>query len=84
VCENLLEQRIVDELRDLGARGYIVTDVRGEGTSGVRAGEWEGEVKIEAIVSPEEAARIVEQVGARYVPRFAVILYTSDVEVTRT
>ncbi len=83
VCEGLLEERIVAELHELGARGHTITDVRGEGTRGVHASDWEGEVKIETIVPPEVAARMLEHLAGTYFAQFAVIAYAADVRVVR-
>lgn len=84
VAERLLRDRIIEEVRRLGATGYTLTDVHGEGTSGVNASEWEGpSVKVEAIVPPEVAERIVEHVAQTYFAHHAVIVYTQDVTVVR-
>lgn len=83
VCEGLLEERLLADLRALGIHGHTITSVRGEGSRGVRASEWEGEIKVETVVAPEVADRILAHLGERYFPRYAVIAYTADVEVVR-
>lgn len=84
VAEAVLEQQIVRELRELGAGGYTISGVRGEGSRGVRASEWEGEnVKVETLVGAATADRILEHVAAAYFEHYAVIAWVTDVQVVR-
>ncbi|ACY49536.1 P-II family nitrogen regulator [Rhodothermus marinus] len=84
VAERVLQERLLRELKELGARGYTLTEVSGEGSRGVRASEWEGHnVKIETIVSPEVADRIIEHIAEHYFQYYAVIVYAQPVEVVR-
>jgi len=84
VAERILQDQLVEEITRLGARGHTLTDASGSGSRGVRAHEWEGpDVKVEAVVSPEVAERIVAHVSARYFEHYAVIVYLLDVEVVR-
>ena len=83
VAERVLRDRLVERIRELGSRGFTMTEVIGEGSRGVHAHEWEGpSVKIETLVPPEVAERIVEAT-ARYFEHHAVIVYTSEVRVVR-
>jgi nitrogen regulatory protein P-II 2 len=84
IAEALLEARLVRELRGLGARGYTVTEARGQGSRGIRASDWEGRnVKLETIVSPDVADRILAHVADRYFAHHAVIVSVERVEVLR-
>lgn len=84
VAEGVLEQRIVRELRELGAGGYTVSGVRGEGSRGVRASDWEGDnVKVETLVGAGTADRILAHVAAAYFEHYAVIAWVTDVQVVR-
>lgn len=84
ISEAILEERILHDLHQLGARGYSVGEVRGEGTRGVHASEWEGKsLRIETLVAPEVADKILQHLAAAYFPHFAVIAYTTDVQVVR-
>lgn len=68
----------------LGARGYSVGHVRGQGSRGVRASDWEGQnVRIETLVLPEVAEKILEHLTREYFQNFAVIAYTQDAAVVR-
>jgi hypothetical protein len=84
IGEALLRDRLVDDIKRLGARGYSVGEVDGEGSRGVRASEWEGRnVRIEAVVSAPVADAILEHLNARYFPSFAVIAWVGEVDVAR-
>ena len=84
IAEALLEDRLLREIRELGAHGYTVGEARGEGSRGVRASEWEGKnVRIETLVSAEVADRILQHVTENYFDHYAVVAYLSDVQVVR-
>ena len=84
VAEAFLEERLLQEVREHGARGFTVGQVRGEGSRGVRASEWEGRsVRIEALVSNEVADRILTHLAEHYFPHYAVIAWVEQVEVVR-
>jgi nitrogen regulatory protein PII len=83
VAERILRDRLLERIRELGARGYTLTDVTGEGTSHIHAHEWEGpSVKIETLV-PEDVARGIVETAAKYFEHHAVIVYTQTVRVVR-
>jgi len=84
VAEPVLEEQLTAELRRLGARGFTVTDSRGEGSRGIRASEVPGEsIRIETVVSAAVADRVMAHVATHYFPNYAVIAYLSAVEVVR-
>lgn len=84
IAEAVLEDRLLRELRSLGARGYTIGEVRGEGTRGIHASEWEGpSLRIETLVSPEVAARILAHLADRYFTDYAVVAYAVDAQVVR-
>lgn len=84
IAEAYLEPRLLEQIKTLGARGYSVSEVRGEGSRGVRASEWEGRnVKIETMVSVEVADLILQHVAAHYFANYAVVAYITDVHAVR-
>ncbi|MCX7868506.1 MAG: hypothetical protein N2322_01020 [Terrimicrobiaceae bacterium] len=84
IAEDDIEDLLVDELKSLGARGYTVCPVRGEGLHGPRTSGWEGEnIRVETIVEPALAEAIAARLAAEYFPRCAMVVYLSDVEVLR-
>lgn len=70
-------------LLGLGAKGYTLSEVRGSGARGVRAGQPDVNVKIEAVVSPEVADRILAHLAEHYFAHYAVIAYVETVAVVR-
>jgi nitrogen regulatory protein P-II 2 len=84
IAERILKDRLLREVRELGARGFTLTEAAGEGSRAINAADWEGQnVKIESIVSPEVAEKIVAHVSESYFEFYAVIVYVQDVEVVR-
>jgi nitrogen regulatory protein P-II 2 len=83
IAEAVLESHLLQEIMDLGARGYTTTNVHGEGSRGVRAGVAEGNVKVETVVGPEVADRILQHVAEKYFQHYAVVAYVGEVQVVR-
>ncbi len=84
IAEPVLEERLGRELTELGARGWTVTETRGQGSRGMRASEVPGEsIRVETVVSAEVAERVLAHVAAHYFTNYAVIAWVADVEVVR-
>ena len=84
IAEAILEERLVRDVKQAGAKGYTITEARGEGSRGIRASEWEGRnIKLETIVSGEVEERLLTRLSTAYFANFAVIAYTEDVQVVR-
>ena len=85
ITEASLERRLIEDLRELGAKGYTITDARGQGHRGKRAQDWElsGNIRLEVICDAALAERLVAQLRERYYDHYAMILYLLDVEVLR-
>lgn len=84
IAEPVLEGRLTQELRQLGATGWTVVEGRGEGSRNIHAAEIPGiNVRIETIASAEVADRIVAHIATTYFADYGVIAYVSDVAVVR-
>lgn len=85
VCETALERRVLQTLREAGASGYTLSDVRGDGARGERGGDWEGgrSVEIKVLCDAGTAQRVVDAIMQRYGPDYALALWVSDVAVVR-
>ncbi|MEM8531670.1 MAG: transcriptional regulator [Chloroflexota bacterium] len=84
IAEGVLESRLLDEIKGLGARGYTVSEVRGRGTRGITAGFWEGhQIKIELLVNADVAEQVLQHLESHYFVDYAVIAYMQSVEVVR-
>lgn len=84
ICEPVLEAKIEQDLKRLGASGYTVTEGRGAGSRGLNADAVPGSnIRIEAIVSPHVADRIIAWIADHYFEHYAVIAWLTDVQVVR-
>jgi nitrogen regulatory protein P-II 2 len=84
IAEGVLRERLLDDLRDLGAHGYTVSEVHGHGQSGISAMFWSGaQVRIETLVGPPIADQIMAYLQAHYFETYSVIAYTTEVRVIR-
>ena len=84
VTESVLTDRLVAVFKNLGATGYTVTDVRGEGSRGLRVGEVPGDnQKIEMLASPALAEQILNLLADQYFPSYAIVAWVCDVVVVR-
>ncbi|MEI6688243.1 MAG: transcriptional regulator [Thermoleophilia bacterium] len=85
VAESILEPRVERELRACGASGWTVTAARGEGSRNRRVGDLDGgNVRIEALVSNETAAQIMQRLADDYFTHYAIVAWIADVEVHRS
>lgn len=84
-AEALLEKPLVRDLRERGAQGWTITEVRGANLEGVREGDWEADRTIEMKVICDEAVAdaIAEHVMATYAPNYSVVLWFATVQVLR-
>lgn len=84
VAERLLRDQILEVLRKHGATGWSIAAVEGEGSRGNRTSDFEGRnSQIDTIVSAETADAIMGDIAENYFADWAVIVYSSDVEVLR-
>ena len=85
VTEMAVEKQVVADLERLGAHGYTITEARGKGSRGVRSSAWEASsnIRIEVVCDAPTASAIARHLQDRYYANFAMILFSSDVEVLR-
>mgnify|MGYP001034114240 CR=1 FL=1 len=85
ITEAALEHAIQRDLKTLGARGYTISNARGEGSRGARTGSWEasGNIRIEVVGSEATVRRIAEHLQLRYYDNYAMIIWLGNVEVLR-
>lgn len=85
VAETAVESRLVEDVKRLGAKGYTVGRVRGEGTTGQHLQDLSGpSVRLETIVSEAVADRILEHLATAYFGRFAVVAWVTSARVLRS
>ena len=85
VTEAVIERQLLDELDELGASGYTVTNARGRGHSGERHDGWEhtANIRIEVVCGQELANKILLHLKEHYYSHFAMVVYQADVGVLR-
>jgi len=85
VCEAVLEERIVEVLRECGAHGHTAFDVRGSGRQGERSADLveSGNVQIEVIVKPAAAEAMLARLHSEFFQDYAMVAYDSEVRVMR-
>lgn len=84
VAESVVEQRLLADLADAGARGWTLTAAQGHGPRNRRVSEIEGgNIRVEVLVSEEVAATIWELLEAKYFPNYAVAAWAYPVSVAR-
>ncbi len=84
IAEAILRERLIQDVRQAGARGYTITEATGEGVRQRRVGEILGaNIRLETIVSPEVGERLLSLISTEYFDRYAVVAYLSTVSVIR-
>ena len=84
IAEAVLEDRLVRDIRELGAKGFTRSEVRGEGSRGRRVGDVEGaNVRLECLVSRETAEGMLDHLSREYFENYAIVAYVEDVSVVR-
>ena len=85
IGESALEKFLVRDIKQFGAHGYTIADVRGGGATGEREAAWEGDrsIRMEVICDEPVADKIADYVLATYAKNFSLSLFFSDVTVVR-
>ncbi len=84
ICEPVLLPRVVELSRQHGSTGFTVFDVSGEGQGKKSSGEIpDAKSKIEIIVEPTIAIKLMSAVAERYFENYSLIAYLSDISVLR-
>ena len=86
VTESALESTLVADIEKLGARGYTVTNARGNGSRGVRSGDWgaSSNIRMEIVCDAKTEEAIACHLKERYYKNYAMILFGTDVDVMRS
>jgi nitrogen regulatory protein P-II 2 len=84
IAESVLEHRLIDDVKRLGAKGYSIGHVRGEGATGRVALDYAGpSVRLESVMTDEVVDRVFDLLAADYFPHFAVVAWAVPVRVAR-
>lgn len=86
VCEALARASVTGLLNEVGAHGYTLFTVEGVGAQGSRVADIEefANIQIEVVLPPEPALQLLERLEQDFFTRFAMIAYSTDIEVIRS
>ena len=85
VCENHAQTAVTKLLSEVGAHGWTLFPVEGDGSRGRRPADIPeyANVQIEVIVPPAVAEPLMARLGQEFFPRFGMVAFESDVRVLR-
>jgi nitrogen regulatory protein PII len=84
IYEPVLNSNLIDLIQSLGAKGFTLTEVRGEGSANRHSGEIpDSKIKLEIICSAEIASKIMNQIAETYFADYSLITYSTDISVLR-
>jgi nitrogen regulatory protein P-II 2 len=85
IGEAALEKFLVQDIKQFGAHGYTIADVRGGGSRGTREADWEGNrsIRMEIICEASVAKAISEHVLREYGKNYSVSIFIGEVSVFR-
>ncbi len=82
ICEAVLQDRLVQLLKTLGASGYTIIPARGIGSQGKRMGDVPGyntNIEVKTIVTSEVSDQLLEQLK-QFQGNHALIAFRQNVE----
>jgi nitrogen regulatory protein PII len=85
ICEALAREPLKRLLAEVGARGYTLFTVEGEGSQGRRAAEMPefANIQVEIVLQPAAAEKLLARLEEEFFSKFAMVAYESDIRVLR-
>lgn len=85
VCESYAREPVTQLLRIVGANGWTLFPVEGDGSHGKRFADIQesANIQIEVIVPPEVSAQLLEKLSDELFAPYAMIAFESEVRVLR-
>ena len=85
VCEAYARDAVTKLLRDVGAHGYTLFAVEGDGSQGKRPGDIPefANIQIEVVVPPAVAETLLARLESEFFPSYAMIAFECEVRVLR-
>lgn len=85
IGEALAREPLKRLLAEVGATGYTLFTVEGEGRQGRRTADIQefANIQVEVIVQPEVGEKLLERLEKEFFARFAMIAYEADIRVLR-
>lgn len=84
IALDALENRLIEDLKACGIKGYTVSEVQGEGLHARHFSNWEGRnIRIETLTNEEKAGKIMSVLREHYFEKYGIVAFVSTVEVLR-
>jgi nitrogen regulatory protein P-II 2 len=84
VCEQVIEQKLIDDIKKCGAKGYSLGHVRGEGETGNHSLDLNGpSVRLETVVTDTVAEAILTLLAEKYFDKYATVAWVTPTHVLR-
>lgn len=81
---DVLEERLISDLKVLGVKGYTISEAHGEGLSQRRDDSWDGRnIRIEILASSETTEKVFALLQKEYFPKYKMIAFNQTVKVLR-
>lgn len=84
VSEPVVEQKLIDDIKKCGAKGYSVGHVSGEGVTGNHSLDLNGpSIRIETVVTDKVAEAIMTMLAENYFDKYATVAWVTPTQVLR-
>jgi nitrogen regulatory protein PII len=84
ISESVVEQKLIDDIKKCGAKGYSVSSVRGEGVTGKHSLDLNGpSIRLETVVTDKVAETIMDMLTANYFDTYATVAWITPAHVVR-
>jgi nitrogen regulatory protein P-II 2 len=85
IFDEALKNRVLEDLREVKVTGFTLTEAFGEGLNRAQLSGWEGKnIRIETLVSSQKAEMIIRILADKYLDKYGMIVFSTDVEVFRS
>jgi nitrogen regulatory protein P-II 2 len=85
IGEALARKPLKKVLAEVGAHGYTLFAVEGDGSQGRRTGDIQefANIQVEVIVPPAVSEQLLARLEKEFFPQFAMVAYETDIRVVR-
>lgn len=84
ISESVVEQKLIEDIKKCGAKGYSVSSVRGEGVTGKHSLDLNGpSIRLETVVTDKVAEAIMDVLSAHYFDTYATVAWVTSAHVVR-
>ncbi|MFH1462050.1 MAG: transcriptional regulator [bacterium] len=85
ITESDLEEHLIKDINNLGAKGYTITSVQGKGEKGIRNDLWSAtsNIKLEVVCDAKICLEIIDFLNKNYIKNYAMLIFTIDIEVIK-